>query len=67
MGYLLDTDIVSNPLKRRPSLAEPDLRIAAIALSRDLVLVTGSRRHFDRIPGLTVENWMEEPDPAGAP
>jgi tRNA(fMet)-specific endonuclease VapC len=38
-------------------LDEPDLRIAAIALSRELALVTGNVRHFDRIPGLTVENW----------
>jgi predicted nucleic acid-binding protein len=40
-------------------LAEPDLRIASIALARDLTLVTGNVRHFDRVPGLTVENWLE--------
>ena len=39
-------------------LDEPDLRIAAIALSRDLTLVTGNVRHFERVPGLTVENWL---------
>jgi len=39
-------------------LAEPDLRIASIALSRDLVVVTGNIRHFARIPDLTVENWL---------
>lgn len=39
-------------------LAEPDTRIAAIALSRNLTLVTGNLRHFDRVPGLTVENWI---------
>ena len=130
MSYLLDTDIVSNPLKRRPSLAllkrlavvppeeqfttvitvgemiygalrsqraqmlidrldrdvwpnhrildfdlqaareygrlrahsetqgvsvaEADLRIAAIAATRGLVVVTGNTRHFERVPGLTV-------------
>lgn len=39
-------------------LAEPDLRIAAICLSRDLTLVTGNVRHFSRIPDLRVENWL---------
>ena len=39
-------------------LDEPDLRIASIALSRDLTLVTGNLRHFDRIPDLRLENWI---------
>ncbi len=54
---------VYGPLRARlesdgEPLAEPDLRIAAIALSRDLTLVTGNTRHFDRIRDLTVENWL---------
>jgi len=54
---------VYGPLRARlesdgEPLAEPDLRIAAIALSRDLTLVTGNSRHFDRIRDLTVENWL---------
>ena len=40
-------------------LAEPDLRIASIALARGLTLVTGNLRHFSRVPGLAVENWLE--------
>lgn len=39
-------------------LPEPDLRIAAIALAGSLVLVTGNVRHFTRVPGLIVENWL---------
>jgi len=39
-------------------LAFPDLMIAAIALSRDMTVVTGNIRHFGRVPGLSVENWM---------
>ena len=39
-------------------LAEADLRIASIALTRQLILVTGNVRHFSRVPGLTVEDWL---------
>ncbi|MGH3721116.1 MAG: PIN domain-containing protein [Pseudonocardiaceae bacterium] len=42
-------------------LAEPDLRIASIALANELTVVTGNVRHFARVPGLVVENWLEEP------
>jgi tRNA(fMet)-specific endonuclease VapC len=41
-------------------LDEPDLRIASIALSRGLIVVTGNVRHFTRVPGLEVENWLAE-------
>ena len=40
-------------------LGEADLRIGAIALSRGLTVVTGNVRHFQRIPDLSVENWLE--------
>ena len=40
-------------------LGEADLRIGAIALARGLVVVTGNVRHFQRIPELSVENWLE--------
>jgi tRNA(fMet)-specific endonuclease VapC len=39
-------------------LADPDLRIAATALAHDAALVTGNTRHFERVPGLTVEGWL---------
>ena len=39
-------------------LAEPDLRIAAIALTHDLTMVTGNIRHFSRVPGLRTESWL---------
>lgn len=39
-------------------LAEPDLRVASIALFRDLTLVTGNVRYFSRVPDLRVENWL---------
>lgn len=51
--------------RRGTALAEPDLRIAAIARTFDLVLVTGNERHFRRVPGLVVENWLEPPAERG--
>ena len=39
-------------------LYEPDLRIASIVLASGLTLVTGNVRHFGRVPGLPVENWL---------
>lgn len=39
-------------------LDEPDLRIASIALSRGLIVVTANVRHFGRVPDLKVENWL---------
>lgn len=40
-------------------LDEPELRIASIALSRDLTVVTRNVRHFARVPELAVENWLD--------
>ena len=39
-------------------LSEPDLRIASIAVTHNLTVVTGNVRHFSRVPGLRVENWI---------
>lgn len=38
---------------------EFDLLIAATALSGDYVLVTDNVKHFQRIEGLHIENWVE--------
>jgi tRNA(fMet)-specific endonuclease VapC len=46
--------------QRGTPLAEPDLRVASIALSRGLILVTRNVRHFQRVAELTVENWIDE-------
>ncbi|BAC92284.1 type II toxin-antitoxin system VapC family toxin [Gloeobacter violaceus] len=36
-----------------------DMFIAAHALSLGLILVTGNLREFARVPGLSVENWLD--------
>lgn len=40
-------------------LAWPDIQIAAIAITHELMLVTGNVKHFSRITGLRLENWLE--------
>ena len=39
-------------------IGDMDMFIAATALEEDLILVTGNIKHFERIPGLKIENWM---------
>jgi tRNA(fMet)-specific endonuclease VapC len=39
-------------------VADADLWIAAVALAEAAVLVTGNERHYARIMGLRMENWI---------
>ena len=36
-----------------------DLKIAAIALTQNALLLSANLRDFSRVPGLWVENWLE--------
>ena len=44
--------------RRGERLDDADLQIAAIALSHTVPLVTHNSRHFDRVPGLSLEDWL---------
>lgn len=39
-------------------IGELDTQIAAHALAEDLILVTHNTKHFDKVPGLKLEDWM---------
>lgn len=39
-------------------VSETALRIAAVALVRELILVSSTPQYFKRVPGLSVENWL---------
>ena len=45
--------------KKGKPIGAMDLLIAAIAKSRELVLVTNNIKEFSRIPDIKVENWIE--------
>jgi tRNA(fMet)-specific endonuclease VapC len=38
-------------------ISDADILIASAALEKGEKLITGNARHFDGIPGLTVESW----------
>jgi tRNA(fMet)-specific endonuclease VapC len=40
-------------------LGTMDLKIAAIALVNQALLLSANRRDFEQVPGLRVENWLE--------
>ncbi len=40
-------------------IGDVDLLIAGVASSRALTVVTNNIAHFSRVPGLTLENWLE--------
>jgi tRNA(fMet)-specific endonuclease VapC len=42
---------------QRIKLAKMDARIASVALSRGLVLLTRNHRDFSKVAGLTIEDW----------
>lgn len=44
--------------KQGTPIGDADMRIAAIAIARHLIVVTGNTRHFERVPSLRAENWL---------
>jgi tRNA(fMet)-specific endonuclease VapC len=44
--------------KQRVRVGTMDLKIAAIALQANALLLTANLRDFDQVPGLRVENWL---------
>jgi tRNA(fMet)-specific endonuclease VapC len=38
-------------------IGDRDLFVASIALVNRQTIITGNRKHFERVPGLLVEGW----------
>lgn len=39
-------------------ISHADIQIASIAFANKLTIITGNIKHFSRIPGLVVEDWI---------
>ena len=39
-------------------ILDADIMIGSIAIANELILVTNNTRHFQRIPNLQLENWL---------
>lgn len=47
-------------LRRRGALIDDfDLLIACCAIANNLIMVTDNIKHFDRLSGITIQNWIE--------
>lgn len=51
-------EIEQHLIKTGKSAGVVDVLIAAHALSLGLTLVTNNTKHFENVPGLTLENWV---------
>ena len=47
-------------LRQRIRIGTQDLRIGAIAISKNAILVTRNRRDFEKVPTLVFEDWTIE-------
>ena len=50
-------DLFEDLRKRRVRIGTMDLRIAAIALSRDMTVLSRNIADFNKVPGLKVQDW----------
>ncbi len=51
------TRLIENNPQLNKSKLQKDMRIAAIALANDAIVVTRNHRDFSQVPGLTIVDW----------
>ena len=47
--------------RQRIRIGTQDLRIAAIVLANNAILVTGNKQDFEKVPNLKQEDWTIQP------
>jgi tRNA(fMet)-specific endonuclease VapC len=52
-------EIGADLAKRNQQIGKGDTMIAAHSMALGLVLITNNTRHYSRIPGLKLENWVD--------
>jgi len=55
---LIAGDILASLQKIGQSIGIEDAMIGSTALSHKLIMVTANTRHFSKIKGLAIENWL---------
>ena len=55
----LAAEIYADLRRKRETIGHTDSLIAGIALANDLQLVTNNMKHFQRIEGLKLSNWLK--------
>ena len=56
---ILAAEIYADLRRKRETIGHTDSLIAGIALANDLELVTNNIKHFQRIKGLKLSNWLK--------
>ena len=52
-------EIYADLYQRGKLISDADILISASAVSNGLTLVTNNEKHFERIAGLRIENWLK--------
>lgn len=53
----ISAELYSNLKQKGEIIDDIDLLIAGIAVENEMTIVTNNEKHFQRIPGLKIENW----------
>ncbi|MBS3770992.1 MAG: type II toxin-antitoxin system VapC family toxin [Bacteroidales bacterium] len=53
----ISAELYSNLKQKGELIDDIDLLIAGIAIENEMTIVTNNEKHFQRIPGLKIENW----------